>query len=205
MTPRHRSRRALVAVLWTKQRTMLAVFAVFAVVSLIVFVSFLRSAADVGQAVNRPTSTGAPTYSPGELATGDPWAHPRPGHTLGEPTTTPATTNTTAGTAAPGSPEQTATVFLSDYLLGADATTTDKHAAWVDRTARHGTPALRATLTATRPEQIPQGVTVTSVSSASLLGAANAAVTLSDGRIVVVALTADNGAWKVTGLNATGQ
>ena len=131
-----------------------------------------------------------PTYSPGELATGDPWARPRP---------PPTTTAPTPPVDTP--PADRARGVMTAWLSGHGQTGPDAHAGWVDRVAVYGTPTLRRQLDDTRLEDLP-AATVTDVRADTLLGSANATVTMTGGRIAIVQMMRESDGWKVQGLYA---
>lgn len=150
-----------------------------------------QTATTPGQDTTTGTATARPpTYSPGELATGDPWTRPRP---------TPTTTATTPPVDTP--PADVARGFMTAWLSGHGQTGPDAHTEWVNRVAVYGTPTLRRQLDDTRLEDLP-AATVTDVRADTLLGSANATVTMTGGRIAIVQMMREADGWKVQGLYA---
>ena len=112
---------------------------------------------------------------------------------------TPTTTATTPPVDTP--PADVARGFMTAWLSGHGQTGPDAHTEWVNRVAVYGTPTLRRQLDDTRLEDLP-AATVTDVLADTLLGSANATVTMTGGRIAIVQMMREADGWKVQGLYA---
>lgn len=185
-------RKALQWVTWSRRRLVTAAIVVIAVVGFAVTIAATGLVISF-QGATPPPRQAPPSYSPGDLATSDPiWGRPS------TPVPSVPGTSTTAG----DGPEKVATAFMGVWLSGASRPhTAEAHAAWAAEAGQYGEAGLQSQLAATRLDEIPHA-TVTGVRVERLLQSANATVTLSTGRIVVVQLKANAGGWRVTGMHS---
>lgn len=134
----------------------------------------------------------APTYLPGDLATGDPrnrQAPPPPPATTGVP---PAGSTPAAGVPA----SYVAAGFLQAWLAGAGPHTAEAHAAWAESLAPYVAADRLEAITATRLDELPTG-SATNLSAVTVLATTTVTATLDTGRLVVIEMRVTDYAYRV--------
>ena len=196
-----RARPAITWALWAPGRLRGLIITAWAALTIAGIAGAIAITGAAQDATTPPATHAPPTHQPGDLATGGHWK-PAPPTASGPP---PQTAPPTSGALpAPGVPAQSVAVaFIDAWLAGAaDTHTTAAHQAWTATLAPYGTPGLMAALTRTRLDDLPRA-TLTTTTTATLLGTTTVTGTLTDASLVVVQLQVSDGAWRVTSVRAS--